>query len=82
MILTVGMPWTQADADAVREAILKLAAGTRVVTIKYAGPPARELTYQQADLKVLKELLAEMESVAAASTTGGYRLASTRKGLG
>jgi hypothetical protein len=76
------MPWTQGDADAVREAILKLAAGTRVVTIKYAGPPARELTYQQADLKVLKELLAEMESVATASTTGGYRLAATRKGLG
>lgn len=82
MILTSSMAWTQADADALREAILKLAAGTRVTKVAYAGPPAREVNYQQGDLKIMRELLAEIENVATASSTGSYRLGATRKGLG
>lgn len=76
------MPWTQADADAIREAILKLASGTRVVTVSYAGPPARSVSYQLGDLAIMRELLAEMESVASSTSAGRYRLGATRKGLG
>jgi len=62
---------------------MKLATGTRVLKVAYAGPPAREVNYQQGDLKIMRELLAEIEGVAAASTTtGSYRLGATRKGLG
>ncbi len=75
------MAWTQADADALRAAILKLATGTRVVKVAYAGPPAREVNYQEGDLKIMRELLAEIEQ-ASPTGTGSYRLAATRKGLG
>lgn len=74
------MAWTQADADAVRAAILKLVTGTRVVTVSYGGPPARSVTYQMADLQDLRAILAEIERTTGSGAT--YRLASTRKGLG
>jgi len=61
VILTSGMAWTQADADAVRAAIVALAAGTRVVTVSYAGPPARSVTYGAAQLGELRALLSEMD---------------------
>lgn len=79
MILTSSMAWTQADADQVRAAILAIATGTRVVQVSYAGPPARAVTYQAADLPELRRMLAEIEH--SASTKPGYRLATTRKGL-
>jgi hypothetical protein len=75
------MPWTQADADAVRAAIVKLASGSRVAQVSYAGPPARSVSYHDVDLAELRRLLAEMEQ-AASITTSSYRLAVTRKGLG
>lgn len=74
------MPWNQADADAVRAAITKLATGTRVVTVLYAGPPERTVTYQMVQLPELRALLAEMERTASGAPT--YRLGATRKGLG
>ena len=61
MILTAWMAWTQADADAVRNAVVALATGKRTVTISYTGPPARSETYALADLDQLRKLLAEME---------------------
>lgn len=73
------MPWTQSDADQVREAILKLVTGKRVVTVNYAGPPARSVSYQLAELGDLRAILAEMERSAGGGAT--YRLASTRSGL-
>jgi len=45
--------WTQADIDK-----LKLAVASGVLTVKYAGPPEREVTYQS--LGAMRALLAEM----------------------
>lgn len=82
MILGLGMAWTQADADAVRAAIRKLALGERVVTISYAGPPQRSVTYQIAELDKLRALLAEIVADVQRATGGPtYRLGSTRKGI-
>lgn len=73
------MAWTQAEIEQVRAAVLALATGTRVVTVSYAGPPARSVQYGTAQLGELRDLLATMES--STSSTPGYRLATTRKGL-
>lgn len=83
MILTAGMAdsiWTAADRDAIKAAVLDLATGKRTVTVSYAGPPARSVTYGIADLPALEALLAKVN----AAVTGGatYRLGATRKGLG
>lgn len=59
------MAWTQEEADQVRAAIKALATGTRVVTVNYAGPPARSVTYGAANLTELRDLLAEMEQSSA-----------------
>lgn len=72
------MAWTQAEADQIRAAVLALATGARVATVSYAGPPARTVSYQAADLASLRALLAEMEQ---AQRTSTYRLGATRKGL-
>lgn len=55
MILTVGMAalWVQADIDA-----LKVAIASGVLTVIYAGPPQREVTYQS--LGAMRSLLSEM----------------------
>ncbi len=71
--------WTQSDADAVRAAVVALATGTRVVTVTYAGPPARSVTYQMADLEQLRSLLAQITLSLGTSAT--YRLGATRTGL-
>lgn len=80
MILTAGMAWTQAELDQVKAAVLALATGARVVTISYAGPPARSVSYGIVDLAQLRALQAEMTRELGGGTT--YRLAATRKGLG
>lgn len=79
MILTAWMAWTQDEIDQVRAAIVALAAGTRVATVSYAGPPARSVAYGAADLDQLRSLLASM--TASSGATPAYRLAATRKGL-
>jgi len=45
--------WTQADIDSLKKAI---ASG--VLTVRYDGPPARGVTYQ--NLSEMRKLLAEM----------------------
>jgi hypothetical protein len=64
--------WTQADIDKLRAAI-----ATGALSVSYAGPPARSITYRSMD-DMLKAL-AMMER----SVNGGtpYRLAKTRKGF-
>ena len=73
------MAWSTEEVAQVRAAVLALATGSRTVSVSYAGPPARSVTYGIVELPELRALLADMER-----STGGnptYRLASTRKGL-
>lgn len=80
MILTAWMAFTQADADAVRAAIVELAIGKRTVSISFAGPPARSRTFALVELDDLRSMLADIERQL--GNGASYRLASTRKGLG
>lgn len=68
--------WTQADVDA-----LKAAVASGVLSVEYAGPPARRVTYH--GLAEMRSLLASMQAdVAQAAGTGTrYRLVSSSKGL-
>lgn len=66
------MAWSQEDIDK-----LKAAIASGVLSVSYAGPPARSITYQS--LREMRDLLAEMTASTSAGTP--YRLASTRKGL-
>lgn len=69
------MAWTQEDIDTLKAAVV-----SGVLTVSYAGPPARSITYQS--LKEMRDLLAEMTAAVSSSTNGTpYRLAKTRKGL-
>lgn len=69
------MAWTDEEI-----AQLKAAIASGILTVTYAGPPARSITYQS--LSQMRELLAEMT---ASATSGGggssYRLGATRKGF-
>lgn len=72
--------WTPDEIAQVRAGIIALATGTRVVTVTYAGPPARSIEYTgSGDLDKLRSLLAEMVASTAGTT---YRLGATNKGLG
>jgi hypothetical protein len=67
--------WAQADIDA-----LKASVATGILTVRYDGPPSRQITYQS--LKEMRDLLASM--VADVATSAGrtsYTLAATRKGF-
>lgn len=67
--------WTQADVDS-----LKAAVASGILTVRYDGPPARQITYQS--LRDMRELLAAMVADVSASQGGtSYTLAATRKGL-
>lgn len=75
MILTAWMAaivWTQDDIDT-----LKAALSSGILSVTYAGPPARSITYQS--LGAMRELLAVI--VASVNGTPTYWLASTSKGL-
>jgi hypothetical protein len=52
--------WTEEDVAKLRAAIVALASGQAVISVSYAGPPARTVTYAQADLDKMRALLAEM----------------------
>lgn len=69
--------WTQQDIDA-----LKTAVASGVLSVRYAGPPAREITYQSLD--AMRKLLAEMVASvgSAAGTRPTFRLAGYKKGFG
>lgn len=73
------MAWTQADADAVKAAIVALASGTRVTTVVYQGPPQREVQYAATDLPQLRSLYAEIERAVNGAPT--FRNASFSKGF-
>jgi hypothetical protein len=64
--------WTQADIDT-----LKAAVASGVLTVSYAGPPARSQTYQSLD--AMRSLLAEMVRQVTQPTT--FRHAAFRKGF-
>ena len=49
----MAVTWTQADIDS-----LKAAIASGVMSVSYAGPPARSIMYQS--LRQMRELLAEM----------------------
>jgi hypothetical protein len=68
--------WVQADIDALRTAV-----GSGVLTVHYAGPPSRSITYHS--LSEMRSLLADMvaEVANAAGTRTGYRFAASRKGF-
>jgi hypothetical protein len=66
--------WTQADIDT-----LKGHVAQGILTVVYAGPPSREVTYQSLD--AMRSLLAEMVRQVYGSTTPAYRLASFSKGF-
>ena len=74
--MAVTVIWTQTDVDT-----LKAAIASGVLTVRYDGPPARQVTYQS--LFEMRSLLAEMISNVkdAAGTRTGYRFASHRKGV-
>lgn len=74
--------WTDADIDKLKAAILALGTGTSVLTVRYSGPPAREVTYQQQDLASMRDLLAfvRAEVRAATGTRRTYRHARIKKG--
>jgi hypothetical protein len=55
------MAWTTDEVAQVRAAVLALATGARTVTVNYAGPPARSITYATAELDELRKLLSQME---------------------
>ncbi len=68
--------WTQDDIDK-----LKAAVASGVLSVSYAGPPARNITYQS--LAAMRSLLAEMVGQVSASSTGGtkFRRAAFGKGF-
>jgi hypothetical protein len=73
------MPYLETERDAIKEAVLKLASGTRAVRITTMG---KTVEYGQADLTELEALLARAEAdVAAAAGTSQFFLTRTSKGL-
>lgn len=64
--------WTQADIDKLKKAI---ASG--VLSVSYAGPPQRSVTYQS--LEAMRSLLAEM--VGQVNGRTAYTRASFSKGF-
>jgi hypothetical protein len=70
-----GTVWTQTDVEKLAAAI-----ATGVLTVRYDGPPKREITYQ--DLPAMRALLAQMRSELARAAGGkSYTLAKTSKGF-
>ena len=70
------MAWSDEDRAKLREAV---ASG--ILTVSYAGPPARTITYQ--DLDKMRALLASMDAEAArvAGTAPTSRRAAFRRGF-
>ena len=68
--------WSQDDIDT-----LKAAVASGVLTVSYAGPPSRTITYQS--LAEMRSLLAEMVADVAESsgTRKRYRVSAHTKGF-
>jgi hypothetical protein len=73
------MSFTQTDLDAVKEAIIDLASGQRVVSVSIAG---KTIQYGIADLNQLKALRKEIQSeIQALSGIKRYYHVRTSKGF-
>jgi hypothetical protein len=81
--VTMDPVWSAADIARLKAAVVALASGEAVQTVSYAGPPARTVTYQPADLTQMRALLAEMVASVnnATGARSSYRYATTRKGF-
>lgn len=69
---TIG--WTQADYDT-----LKAAVASGVLTVVYAGPPQRSITYQS--LSEMRKLLGDMARELNATASPPYRRVTFNKGF-
>jgi len=73
------MPYTETERDAIKNAVIKLASGTRAVRITTMG---KTVEYGQADLADLEALLGRAEAdVNAAAGASQFFLTRTSKGL-
>ena len=72
--------YTQGDLIQVTAAIMALATGQRAITVSYAGPPARSVTYGIAQLGELRALQAEIARDINGAPT--FRRVSFNKGFG
>ncbi|TDF41903.1 hypothetical protein EYS14_03405 [Alteromonadaceae bacterium M269] len=74
--------WTQSDLLNVKEAIMKLATGARIVTVSFSvdGGSDRKTEFQPAQLHELKKLYSEIESSLQEDATTAY-VATSFKGV-
>ena len=73
------MAYTQADQDAVQNAIVELATGRRVVRLTFGG---KTTEFHQTDIDKLRSLLSEITAdVSAAGGGAQFYLTRTSKGL-
>jgi hypothetical protein len=82
VILAVGMAepiWSEEDIAQLKAAILELASGEKVKTVRYGGPPPREVDYHQIDLPDMRALLADIVREVRGTTT--YRRVAFNKGF-
>ena len=68
----MAVEWTQAEIDE-----LKAAIASGVLTVTFAGPPQRTVTYQS--LREMRDLLADMNR--SVSTVPRFRRVAHRKGF-
>lgn len=66
--------WTEADITTLKNTILQ-----GVLTVHYAGPPARTVTYQS--LEAMKDLLAQIRAEVNADDSPRTTYAYSRKGF-
>ena len=73
------MSYTEADLNNVKNALLNLAMGKRVVSVSLAN---KSIQYAQADMEKLEKLLAVIQAdLDAAAGQPSFYLTSTSKGL-
>ena len=60
---------------------LKAAAASGILTVRYDGPPSRQITYQSLRDMQRQITLMEQEVTSSTGTASSYTLAATRKGL-
>lgn len=68
-----------ADIEKLRAAYRALLCGEAVLTVRFSGPPERQVTYQQADRAAMKRELDDIDRSASPRPRVSYAI--TRKGL-
>lgn len=71
--------WSEEDIATLKAAILALASGEKVQTVRYSGPPAREMTYHPVQLPEMRKLLDSIVREVRGTTT--YRRVAFDKGF-